>query len=161
MKKFKFCKFKEPSQEFEGLSEEQILAMKEMNEVRAAVKKATILNSDGELDIKRMKQSFFQEFYLMSGLASLRKLRRFNNQRDLFKNLTDRVIKENRSEEQQTTPEGETKLFEEEVILNYECDERWPICLYDFTFSHLFPSHLCMKTFDRVDTKNNHFKDNS
>ncbi len=48
--------------------------MKEMNAVRAAIKKATILNSDGELDIKRMKQSFFQEFYLMSGLASLRNL---------------------------------------------------------------------------------------
>jgi len=53
--------------------------MKEMNAVRLAVKKATILNSDGELDINRMKRSFFQKFYLMSGLGSLRNLRRFNN----------------------------------------------------------------------------------
>lgn len=57
---------------------------------KAALKKAAIMNLDGELDIKRMKQNFFQQFYLMSGLASLRNLKRYNNITDNFKNLTER-----------------------------------------------------------------------
>ncbi len=55
--------------------------------LKAALKRAEIMNSEGELDIKSMKKNFFQQFYLMSGLESMRNLKRYKT---MFENLTER-----------------------------------------------------------------------
>ena len=75
MSKLKFCKFKENK---EGLNEDEINMIEATKVRKAALKKATIMNADGEFDLKRMKQNFFSQFYLMTGLASLRNLKCYN-----------------------------------------------------------------------------------
>ena len=38
--------------------------------------------------------------------------------------------------------------FESQAIQNYNCDMKWPICIYDFTFRMLVNEYICYKVGD-------------
>ena len=35
--------------------------------------------------------------------------------------------------------------FEKELMIIFDCDPSWPICLYDFTYKNKIPNHFCFK----------------
>jgi hypothetical protein len=41
------------------------------------------------LELKRMRQKFYSQFYLLNGLSKLRNLKEYCTREDIFQNLTE------------------------------------------------------------------------
>ena len=65
------------------------------------------------------------KFYLYSGLAKMHENQK-SPQAHVFHKALD--------------------VYENELMLIFNCSEEWPICLYDFTYKNKIPQYLCFKT---------------
>ena len=35
--------------------------------------------------------------------------------------------------------------LEDELMAIFNCDSKWPVCLFDFTYKNRIPTHFCFK----------------
>lgn len=47
--------------------------------------------------------------------------------------------------------------YEDSTIRFHECNPDWPVCLYDFTFSILFPQFFCFRMSNEPKIIDNYF----
>ena len=110
------------------------------------------------VQLQIIKQKFFNQFYLLSGLQKLKTMEdgQVNKEVEVQDIDADSSDMLSSYSDVYVDPESQ-KQVDSLAVQNYECDKSWPICIYDFTFRLIYPDFFCFKEAEPPTLIHNYF----